>query len=314
MTILAVDVGGTNVKAGVVQDGTVIKTSVLDARGASGATQMLDRLVPFLGELLTASAVPTSECSGVGIALPTLVDSRKTSVLADMQGKFEGLKDIDVAEWCQREMKMPLRIENDAHAALLGEWRFGSGRDAEDLVMITLGTGIGVSVILGGKPLRGTHSQTGNLGSHLVMQPDGPRCACGGRGCAESLHYISTVNRLARDDDRFSSSALAASDQFTYADLFRLAPSDKLAESLLKRSMDIWGALCVSLIHAFDPTRVILGGGVMRSASVILPHVQGWAKRACTPWGEVEVVTGGLGDAAALLGMASMFENPPSFI
>lgn len=312
MTILAVDVGGTNVKAGIVRSGAVTHNATLDAQGAKGAEQMMARLAPFLRDLLATAAV--RDCAGVGLALPTLVDSRNTRVLADMVGKFEGMKIFDVLGWAKQELSLPVKIENDAHAALLGEWRFGAGRGASDLVMLTLGTGIGVSVILGGKPLRGTHSQTGNLGGHIVMQPDGPACSCGGRGCAESLHYVSTIMQVARTDERFASSALAKVDEITYEQLFEFAKHDALSEHMVERSIDIWGALGISLVHAFDPTRLIYGGGVMKSREAILPGLRERLKRACTPWGSVDVVASELGNTAALLGIASLFEHPPEFI
>lgn len=314
MKILAVDVGGTNVKLGVVSGGQVLRSTAFGAHGASGAAQLLQRLGAAMRDLAAEAGAPLCGFDGVGIALPTLVDTRSTRVLVDMVGKFEGIAAADLRGWAQRELNLPLKIENDAHCALLGEWRFGAGQGASDLVMITLGTGIGTSVIIGNRPLRGAHSQTGNLGGHLVMQTDGPACSCGGRGCAESLHHLNTVNQLARADARFPASALAQFPRISYADLFNLAAQDALAWDLMKRSLDIWGSLCVSLIHAFDPERLIVGGGIMRSSAVILPHLREWARHACAPWGQGQVLAGELGDSAALLGVASLFENPPDFL
>src|SRR5205085_754759 len=153
----------------------------------------------------------------------------------------------------RKSLGLPLRLENDAHAALLGEWRFGAGRGADDLVMITLGTGIGTSVLLGGRALRGRHAQAGNLGGHFVVDPKGFPCVCGSRGCLEAQQHRHAIRTLARDDPRFASSALSLESSIDYASLFRLRESDELARSLLERSFNLWGMLVVSLIHQFDP-------------------------------------------------------------
>lgn len=308
MKTLAVDLGGTVIKAGLVADGAVVRSGQIEGRSALGLAQALPRLAGLMRELGVA------EAGGVAIALPTLLDGRTGKVLMTMKGKYDGLTEFDLAGWCLRETGLPLRIENDAHAALLGEWRYGAGRGCDDLVMVTLGTGIGTSVLLGGKALRGRHAQAGNLGGHFVMDPNGFACVCGGRGCLEAQQHRVAINQLARADGRYSTSALEGIADISYGDLFRLAEGDELARALRDRSMALWGSMVVSLIHQFDCERVIVGGGVMKSAAVILPRLQGFADGACTPWGRVEVVAAELGDDAALLGLGSLFAQPPEYI
>ncbi|MFT3787014.1 MAG: ROK family protein [Tepidisphaeraceae bacterium] len=307
-SILAVDLGGTVIKAGRVYDGRVVQRASIASRSELGIAQALPRLALMLHDLRQ------DDTAGIAIALPTLVDSRQGKVLVQMKGKFDGLVDADLQAWCIREFGLPLRIENDAHAALLGEWRFGAGRDCDDLVMITLGTGIGTSVLIGGKPLRGRHGQTGNLGGHVVVDPNGFNCVCGGQGCIEAQQHLCAVEQIARSDARFVSSALRSAEQIDYATLFALRDTDDLARDLLTRTLDLWGILVVTLIHQFDPTRVLVGGGIMRSRDVILPHLQTFAGRACTPGRRVEVGAASLGDDAALVGLASLFSHPPEFI
>jgi glucokinase len=308
MSILAVDMGGTNIKIGLVENGAITKRETLPAHSDRGAHQALSRTADVLRSL------QRPDCSGVGFAFPTLVDVRTNRVVGQMIGKHEGLTRIDFDLWARDTLSLPIHIENDAHAAILGEWKFGAGRGCDDLVMMTLGTGIGTSVIINGKPLRGKHAQAGNLGSHMILDPNGFPCVCGGRGCGEAQQTRTALNELARADAGFAESALSEIDEIDYAALFRLADTDALAGRLLKRSLDIWGTMATSLVHQFDCERIILGGGIMRSADVILPHVEQWLATACTPWGRVEARVSELGDDAALFGMAVSLTQPLEYI
>jgi glucokinase len=308
MSVIAIDMGGTVIKAARVEQGSCGRVRTIQAQSAQGTAQALPRLAELIRQF------DLTDISGVGLALPTLVDAKNTRVLVDMKGKYEGLFGIDLAQWARDEFGLPIRIENDAHAALLGEWRCGSGRGCGDLVMITLGTGIGTSAIIQGKPLRGRHSQAGNLGGHIVIDPDGFPCGCGGRGCIEAEQHLNAVNQLARQDAAYADSALSKLARFDYRQLFELADSDDLSRRLRDRTLSIWGGLIVSLIHVFDCERVIVGGGIMNSREAIVPSLQAAADRALTPWGRVQVVATELGDSAALLGMASLFETPTDYL
>lgn len=305
---LCLDVGGTTIKLGLVQAGRVIERQRIESHAERGIGQALERVAPIARTWVGKSP------ADVGLAVPTFVDSRSGKVLLALKEKFEDLVNADLAGWAQREFGGGFRIENDAHAALLGEWRHGAGRGAENLLMITLGTGIGTSVVIGGRALRGPHAQAGNFGGHYVMDPNGFDCPCGNRGCVEAMQNVNGLTRLARNDPRINSSSLGKYETIEYAVLFEQAPRDELASDLLKRSLDIWGSLVVSLIHQFAPDRVIIGGGVVKSADVILPHLQRFANRALVHWKPIDVVAAELGDDAALIGIASFFEQPPEFI
>lgn len=305
---IAIDLGGTVVKLGLVRGGQVVAGGAIDGHSERGLAQVLPRLRD------TMLAIRANDTHAVGLALPTLVDSRTTRVLAPMKGKYDGIDHFDLPAWCRAEFDLPLKLENDAHAALLGEWRFGAARDCIDAVAITLGTGIGTSAVLRGKALRGAHGLAGNMGGHLVVEPQGYPCVCGGRGCVEAQQHLHAVRDIARRDPRFASSALHSLGDFRYGDLFQHRTTDALAHDLVARSLDLWGALVVSMIHSFDPARVVVSGGIMRSREVILPHLQSFADRALTPGGRVQVVAAQLGDDAALLGVASLFTHPPEYL
>ena len=303
---LVIDAGGTAIKAGIVHDGRVLKWTAAPAFSGKGLAAQLPRLRRLLLDLCEQTGVSVSEAAGIGLCIPGLVDPRANRVVAAPKDKYVDAEDVDLPAWAKESFGLPLHLENDANAACLGEWRFGAGRGSDDLVMVTLGTGIGVSVVLRGRPLRGKHAQAGVLGGHFIVVPNGRPCGCGGHGCVEAEASSIALFELAQADLHFPDSMLARQPRVDHEAVFRAAAAgDRLALRLRERCLDYWGAHAVSLIHAFDPDRLIVGGGVARSADVIVPHVQRFiGNNAWTPWGRVEVVPAATGDQAGLLGMS----------
>ena len=197
-----------------------------------------------------------------------------------------------------------MRIENDARMALLGEFYAGAARGFTDVVMMTLGTGIGGAAMIEGKLLRGKHAQAGCLGGHLPTLFNGRKCSCGAIGCAESEAGGWALPGLVKEWPGISSSALAKYDEVAFKELFEEADrGDEIAISIRDRCLQIWAVDAVALVHAYDPEIIIIGGGVMKSAHVIIPYVQSYVqKHAWTPWGKVQVRPAELGNNAALLG------------
>lgn len=309
MSILAIDLGGTTAKIGRVASGTVEARGSVASRSSTGVMSLLDDLRDAIKPLLTSS------CTTLAIGVPTLVDVQAQRIMSPMQDKFADLDRVDLPAWSQASFGLPIKIENDAHAALLGEWRYGAGIGCDHIVMLTLGTGIGSSVILDGRPLRGRTGQAGNLCGHLVCDPDGPACGCGGRGCYEAMQHLHHVRILARSDNAYSNSVLANTPEFDYAQLFRSATDgDALAIRLRDRSLSILSSLVISLIHTFDPQRLIVGGGIVRAADALLKPLDAASKRAWTPGHHVPVLPASLGDDAALLGLDVLCNSPLEYL
>src|SRR6202044_1967525 len=187
-------------------------------------------------------------CKGLGIGFPAIVDSRSCEVLSTLGSKFADCTAADLQAWSKREFSLPLRIENDAKLALLGEHSAGSAQGFEDVVMITLGTGIGVAVMLQHKLMRSQMGQAGNLGGHLVVRFDGRPCVCGAIGCAEAEASTSVLPELCREWPGFEESSLAREAELNFATLFRSRKAgDQVAIQLIEHCIAIWSALTVSL-------------------------------------------------------------------
>jgi glucokinase len=311
-----VDLGGTIIKAGLVRDGRLLVSSSMPARCEEGLAPQLGRIEKLLRELCNQASVALDQCQGVGVAFPGIIDSGGNRVVSVPRDKYDDAPRLDLPDWSRRALGLPMRLENDAHAALLGEWQFGAGAGCDDLVMITLGTGIGTSVLIRGRPLRGAHHQAGVLGGHFIVVPNGRPCPCGARGCVETECSSLAIPELARSDAQFAHSALAREPVLDFAALFRHAETgDALARRLRDRAMDWWGAVVVTLIHAFDPERVVIGGGIMRSAATILPHLQKFVDdNAWTPWGRVRLAGAALGNDASLLGLSVLFARELQYL
>jgi glucokinase len=303
MIALAADVGGTRIKLAVLRQGVVVARRIEAARAESRWETRLAGLAKSWRDLCREAAVDERAITGLAMGFPAVVDARCGRIV-DEWGKFPGCAGFDFAGWARQHFNRPAAIENDARVALLGEWRHGAGRGCDDLVMVTLGTGIGVGVAMQGRVLRGAHGQAGTLGGHFTVHYGGRRCACGNVGCAEAEASTTVLRDVAVPRSDFSRSALALEPVLDYAAVFRhAAAGDTCARALREHSLAVWGAAIVNLIHAYDPARVIVGGGIMRSGGDILCWLREHVRRhAHTPWGPVELVAGQLGDDAALLG------------
>lgn len=302
MTTLACDLGGTRLKIGLVRHGRILAQTIKPANSKQGLAPQLPVLKAAWLQLLEQQNLSLADCVGISVSFPSLVDGATGRVLAEY-GKFADAPGIDLRAWARRELGLPLAIENDARMALIGEWRFGAGRGCDNLVIVTLGTGLGVCALIEGQVLRGKHGQAGVLGGHTTVRYGGRRCHCGNLGCAEAEASTASLTELAHARPDFVASPLAREPVLDFAALFKhAAAADACAVALRDHSLQVWSALVVNLIHAYDPEIVILGGGIMASADVVLPAVRAYVARyAHTPWGKVRVVASELGDQAALI-------------
>jgi glucokinase len=302
---IAVDLGGTRIKIGITEGGGLISSTLIEAQSAGGIVARLPAVESEISGLLSHAGIALREVRGIGISIPGIVDSEQMRLLS-VNAKFADAVGFDFAGWSRERWNLPLVIENDARSALIGEWQYGAGRGYNDLVMVTLGTGIGGAAIIGGQILRGKHFQAGILAGHLTVNVHGSECNCGNTGCVETEASSWRLPDLAARHPLFNSSALSRLERIDYKDLFDLAgKGDALAKELIDQSLDAWSSCVVNMIHAYDPELVILGGGIMRSESLILPAISSRvARHAWTSWGKVKVAAAEQKDFAALLGVS----------
>ncbi|MFP5231741.1 MAG: ROK family protein [Acidobacteriota bacterium] len=304
MKILAVDLGGTHATCALVEGRRILARQTLALPGSPSLAATLEAIASSLEELHAGSPA-----QGIGFGFCGLVDSRRTRI-ASTNGKYTDAVDLDLAGWARERFGLPLRLENDARLALLGESFAGAAQGETDVVMFTLGTGIGGVAMIGGRLLRGKHDQAGVLGGHIPVNFAGRRCTCGAVGCAESEASGWSLPLVTRAWPGFASSALAARN-IDFQNLFACATAgDAVSREIVDHCLRVWGAAAVAAVHSFDPELLVYGGGVMQRADLILPFLQDYLNaHAWTPWGKVRVRAAQLGNDAALLGAVPLFDQ-----
>jgi glucokinase len=312
MKALAVDLGGSHATCAIVEDRAILHSHTLATEGSKGLAPWLPLLAEALQTVAREAGAKPSECAGLAFCFCGLVDHASAKVTST-NAKYDDAPDLDLRGWCEESLGVRFEIENDARMALLGESYAGAARGFEDIVMVTLGTGIGGATMIQGQLLRGKHSQAGCLGGHLPVLFTGRRCTCGAIGCAEAEAAGWSLPEVCRSTRDFASSPLSKENAITFERLFHYADAgDQVAIEVRERCLAVWGAATVALIHAYDPEIVVLGGGVMKRASTILPYLQNYVNEyAWTPWGKVSVRCAQLGNNAALLGAIPLLVGPP---
>ncbi|HLP18553.1 MAG TPA: ROK family protein [Bacteroidota bacterium] len=310
MKTIALDLGGTRIKVGIVEGNTLLARSTIDAFSNHGLESRLPQVERAILELMRSLHLRTDEMLGIGISMPGIIDVRRGRVLSVNQKYFDAVS-LDLKAWAQNQFGLPLCIENDARAALIGEWQYGAGLGIDNIVMVTLGTGVGGAAMIDGKLLHGKHFQAGCLGGHFTINYLGQPCNCGNVGCVETEASTWMLPLQARSDPAFFASRLSTSEKIDYEKVFTAAQhNDMLAGRLVHRSLLAWSSCVVNLIHAYDPELVIVGGGIMQSAEIILPFITKYVTRlAWTPWGKVAIRAAEHSDNAALLGISYLLAD-----
>ena len=302
MKVLAIDLGGTHANCAIVEDKRVLRSQLVETSGHRRLEFTLPEFAKELRALAALEVTDFDEYAGIAIGFCGLIDGSKNRVVST-NAKYEDAPDVDLQAWATEELGLPLWLENDARMALLGEWYAGAAMGFNDVVMVTLGTGMGTAAMIDGRPLIGKHFQAGCLGGHFPVRLEGTRCTCGAVGCAESEAAGWSLPRICLEWPGFETSVLT-NVEVNFENLFRCADAgDQVALSVREHCLKVWAANAVALVHAYDPEILVYGGGVMRSGNLVVTYVQDYVTRyAWTGWGKVKVGAAQLGNNAALLG------------
>jgi glucokinase len=307
---ITVDFGGTTIKIGLVHKGKVISRTSIPSHSKKGLLQRLSDVESSIRTLLAEHHISLSDCNGIGIATPGLIDATNKTILS-INDKFADAVGFSFQDWVDDIFSLRFVLENDARSALLGEVAYGVARGETDAVMMTFGTGVGTAALMNGNILRGRHHQAGILGGHITTDIHGNVCNCGNRGCleAQASHWalLHSVKML----PTYKGSLLSQASEINYAAVIEASKAgDRTASDILVHLISHWSAGIVNLIHAYDPDIVILSGGLMKSKEYILPLLQERIYQlAWTPWGKVRFAVAEEPDTSVLLGLDYLLEN-----
>jgi glucokinase len=286
--VIGVDVGGTKILAAVVAREGQIEARVERETAVSSEEALLSELDAMVDEL----RADAPDMAALGFGIPSRVDQRKGRAVASVNIPLEGL---DFRDRMQERHGVPVGIDNDANAAAIGEWHAGAARGANNVVMLTLGTGVGGGLILDGKPFRGATGSGAELG-HIVLELDGPPCGCGGRGHLESFAAGPAGDRAARE--------LYGPDSGAQELVRRGQDGDADAVSALAKIGRYLGAGIASFVNVFEPELVVVGGGFGAAGELLLAS----AREVVTVDGlvpgrdTVRIVQAALGGDAGVIG------------
>lgn len=308
---LAIDLGGTKIAAAVVsEDGTIIAHATRPTEAPKGGEWVLNRIKEAALEALDASRLLPDRLIGIGMGTPGIVDAA-TGVMLSEAVNIPDWKGRNLKAELERVLHLPAFVDNDANVAALGEWFFGAGKGANHLVYITIGTGVGGAIILNGTLWRGTNFAAGELG-HVPVNPDGPRCGCGGYGCVEMFVSGPAIAQRAREFvQRGIKSALSEipSDNITAEQVAVAAQQgDGLARLILAEAGKYLGIALAGIVTLLNPERLIVGGGVAQAGEWLLEPARWELRRRALPTAteRLQIVPAALGTKAGILGAAAL--------
>ncbi len=303
---IGVDLGGTKLLTGVVDEGqNVLHESRESSRGA-GEEAVLDAIEAELKEAL--EACPDAVAAGLGI--PCTIDRERGVAINAVN---LDITDVPIRDEMAKRTGLPVFLDNDANCAMLAEHRFGAARGAEVALLLTLGTGIGGGIILGGELSRGSTGAAAELG-HVVVDENGPPCqgTCPNHGCVETF---ASGTALARDGaaaaglhpDSALGDALRKGNLDGRAVSEAALAGDEVARDVVATAGRHLGVALASLCNTFDPNVIVIGGGVSAVGDLMLdPAREELRSRALPPMNRTEVVLAKLGGDAGMIGAAEM--------
>ena len=304
---VALDVGGTNIKMALVHQGEILESLSLPVED----NHLLGPLLPVLEQNINQLLSHTQESlAGIGFAFPCIVDSNENKILSDYV-KYQDINSLDLGQWAAEKWSTKIQLENDARAALVGEWQYGAGKGYDNLVQVTMGTGIGSAALIDGKLIRGRHYMAGNLGGHMTIDFEGDVCNCGNIGCVEAVASTWSLAEKVQSWEGFQDSLLSRRETIDFQSVFKcVEESDPFAQKVLDHCIRAWSFSMINLVHAFDPECIIVGGGIARSNHILLPKFHEMInKHTWLPEDSVTFKSAEYKDSAALMGLDYLIIN-----
>ena len=312
MVVLGIDIGGSQIKAGIVDElGAILASRTVETPSD------LEGFVPSLHDaihwLLEATALP----AGVGVGCKGIINPDSTLVEV-LPGSLHYLEGLRLSDLVGLPIDVPVFADNDARVALAGEMVWGAAKGHENVIMLTLGAGVGGAVIANGHLLRGHTGMAGNLG-HLTIDPDGLPCCCGNRGCLETVFSARAI-----EAEAYAAVHRGCSSVLTR--LFRERPQlancrtvfqaasegDELARSIVDAAIRKLAAALAGLLHVFDPELVVLGGRVMEAGADLLEPLREevWNRSRRLLGREVPIVEQQVADKSGIVSAAGLAMAP----
>ncbi len=312
---IGIDVGGTNVKIALVNDeGKILYSNSVPTRAEMGYEYTVNNIKQAIYDLLKETKLEPKDIQGIGFGFPGQVDY-KAGIVRNAPN-IPGWVEIPIAKIFEDEFHIPTRVDNDVRCAALGELNYGAGKGCENLICITVGTGIGSGLVVNGKLVRGASNAAGEIGHIKLQMNGGPICGCGDTGCLEAFASGPAIVALAEDYIKGGKST-------KYRELANGAPitpyivceaakaGDPVAQRIFTIIGEYIGIGMASVVNLLNPEKIIIGGGVADAGEYLLnPLSETLKKRAMKIAGEtVKIVHAELGNTAGVIGASLLIES-----
>lgn len=309
---IGMDLGGTNIKLALFDEGMVKSGEKrLDTEKEYGSEHVLERMYEGITGLLAEQGVSTAEVEAMGIGVPGLMDIE--AGISRFSPNFPDWENVPVSSWLRERLGIPVYIDNDARVNLYGEWYFGAGKGMKNVMMLTLGTGLGAAYIVDGHMMYGAGGSANEFG-HMNMFREGRPCNCGSSGCLG--RYVSAVGMVRTFCEKIEEGKNSVITEWVGGDYSKVTADmlseaydqgDKTAIETLEQTGELLGFALGTAMNLLNPEMIIIGGGMSRAGERLLAstkktvecHSLKLAREAC------RIVTANLGDAAGMEGAAA---------
>lgn len=311
--IIGIDVGGTGIKHGLVsEEGQLFHFNTVATEAWKGPDHVIDRIAFCIQNLRDISHAESYEVYGIGIGFPGPLNPKSGLILN--APNMPGFVNIPLRDRIRERFNIPTTLENDANAAVYGEWWCGSGKGSQNMIGLTLGTGVGGGIILHGRLYSGVDGTAGEMG-HMTVEPDGFLCNCGNRGCLETLASGTSLVRRARE--ALNNGARSILTEMVGNDLTRLTPKmvhdaqlqgDELGDQIMNETARYLGIAIANLINLFNPEVVSLAGGVANAGDDLFNPLREEVKKRAfeRPARTARIVQAVLTETAGTIGAAGV--------
>lgn len=311
--LVGIDLGGTKIAVAVVDAvGQVLQRVQEWTRGEEGPERVLARINCLLDAALAKAGVSAEQVAGIGIGAPGIVDW-KEGIVHNLTN-LPGWRNVNLKERFEQRYSLPVAVDNDANAAALGEYLFGSGRGVRHMLYLTISTGIGGGIIQDGRLVHGAWGVAGEVG-HMVLDPQGELCNCGNCGCWETISSGRAIarqvlRRIARGEQSMVTE-LAGGGEIKAEHVFQARQlGDELAAAVIRRALLYLGVGVANLVNVLNPERVVIGGGVANVGEVLFEPVRRQVRElGFGPAARAEIVPAALGKDAGVVGAAALVWN-----
>lgn len=305
--VIGIDLGGTKINGALADlEGKILSQHTIPTNASEGEQAVLERIFKVIEMVMEKADKKAEDIKVIGIGSPGPLDG-KTGVILDSPNL--PFNNFQLVRPIEQKFNITTYLDNDANVAAIGEYMLGAGKGTNNMVFMTVSTGIGGGAIVDGKIYRGGTSNALEIG-HTTILPDGPRCNCGNYGCIEAIASGTAIARQGREVvERGLDTSLKNYDSVTSYEVYVEAQKgDKAAKEILDSSFNYLGIAVANIITSFDPDVFVIGGGVSQMGSILFDKVQEVVNKRCfkTMSEHCKIVPAGLGTDAGVMGAVAL--------